>query len=101
MNDLMYHFIKYLNLRLFLITVNHCYKRPPVLTDHECSAEGPIFQYNWTCHQKPPALTDHIFVENWLVSQDRFYYTSFQVASPCITQMQIMHKGLEEYTTFY
>ncbi len=54
---------------------DHCYERPPVLRDHEFSAEGPTctFQYNWTCHQRPLVLTDHIFVASGVVFEDRFY----------------------------
>ncbi len=54
---------------------DHCHERPPVLTDHAFSAEGPIFRYNGTCHERPPVLTDHIYVANWVVIQDRFYCT--------------------------
>ncbi len=52
---------------------DHCHERPPVLTDHAFSTEGPTFQYNWTCHQRPPVLTDHSFVANRVVFQDRFH----------------------------
>ncbi len=44
---------------------DHCHERPPVLTDHAFSAEGPTFQYKWTCYQRPPVLTDHIFCGQW------------------------------------
>ncbi len=57
------------------IATDHCHVRPPVLTDHAFSAEGPTgtFQYSWICHQRPPVSTDHIFATNGVVCQDRFY----------------------------
>ncbi len=52
---------------------DHCPERPPVLKDHQVSAESPTFQCKWNCHQRPPVLGDHIFIANWAVFQDRFY----------------------------
>ncbi len=65
-----------------VLTGNKLYTVEPVLRDHEklfCleiwyfSAEGPIFQCNWTCHQRPPVLKDYIFHGQRVVFQDGFY----------------------------
>ena len=31
------------------------------------------------CHQRPPVLRDHIFVANWVVFQDRFYCSIYEL----------------------